>query len=645
MVNGQGAGSGNDSAFTNVRILDTTPQLDKSFSPTSVPQGGTSALTFTITNTTELAAKNGWSFADALPTGLTVAGPAPTTTCPSGVVSASTGGSTVSVTGDLAAGMSSCTATVNVTSASVATYTNGPANVTVTGLNPPGSTTVAFTPVADLHVTKTAGPNPYVPGPAADLHGHGHQYRPLRRHRGHGVGPAARRPGRQRLHLDLQRPRTGSTCSPSGAGNIADTVTVLSGGQLTYTITGTVPPSVQTALANTATVTPPSDVTDPGCSPSCSATTTTPANPTVGLSVTKTGNPNPYVAGSTLTYTVTVTNTGPSDALGADGLRPAAGGSSRTRVHLDLCAHLGQYLLRIGVGRHRRHRERPGRRAADLHGYRHRPPRYGRPAINTATVTPPPGSTAPTCSPSCSASNSNPAGPAVNMQVTKTAAPDPYVPGQTLTYTVTVSNTGPSDAVGASVSDPLPAPLSGHGLHLDLRRPPPAAPASPRGAATSWTPSTCSPAATSPTPSPAPSPPRSRPPWPTPPPSPPQPGPPTPPAPPTVRPPPPPRRSPTVGLSVDKTASPDPYVPGQTLTYTIIVANSGPSDAVGASVSDPLPPALTGAGFTWTCTPTAGSTCTGVGRRVTSSTPSTSSPAARSPTPSPGPSHPAPPLT
>ena len=75
MRNENGDGSGNDGAYDNIRVLDVTPQLDKAFSPTSVATGGVSTLTLTITNTSDLAAKNGWSFTDSLPEGLTVADP------------------------------------------------------------------------------------------------------------------------------------------------------------------------------------------------------------------------------------------------------------------------------------------------------------------------------------------------------------------------------------------------------------------------------------------------------------------------------------------------------------------------------------------------------------------------------------------
>ncbi len=145
MRNVLGNWMGNDHAFDNIKVLDVTPQLDKAFSPVDVPLNGTSALTFTVTNTSDLAAKNGWSFTDTLPAGLTLASPAAAaTTCPGGTVTADDGGTSLAMSGNLSDGMVSCTVTVDVTSATAGSYTNGPGNVTLTGLNPPGNATVTF---------------------------------------------------------------------------------------------------------------------------------------------------------------------------------------------------------------------------------------------------------------------------------------------------------------------------------------------------------------------------------------------------------------------------------------------------------------------------------------------------------------------
>ena len=146
MVNANGSGGGNDAAFDNIRILDVTPQLDKSFAPASVPVGAASTLTFTVTNTSELAAKDGWGFTDALPDGLVVADPANVGgTCVADVTAPAGADSVVVANGALAAGSESCTVTLDVTSETPGAYTNGPDNIEgETGIDLPGESTVEF---------------------------------------------------------------------------------------------------------------------------------------------------------------------------------------------------------------------------------------------------------------------------------------------------------------------------------------------------------------------------------------------------------------------------------------------------------------------------------------------------------------------
>jgi len=168
--------TGNDQAIGKLKITDVTPQLDKSFDPALAPVNGTSTLTFTITNTAELAAKDGWSFTDTLSSGLVVA-PTPnaSATCTDGTTSASALGTSVTVTaaagadsitvkGDLDDGIQSCVVTVDVTSATEAAYTNDDSNVlSPIGVWPPGSSQVKFTG-ADMEAIVVSGPTPASPG-------------------------------------------------------------------------------------------------------------------------------------------------------------------------------------------------------------------------------------------------------------------------------------------------------------------------------------------------------------------------------------------------------------------------------------------------------------------------------------------------
>jgi uncharacterized repeat protein (TIGR01451 family) len=298
MVNANGSGVGNDAAFDNIRILDVTPQLDKSFSPAVVPTGATSKLTFTVTNTSELAAKNGWSFSDALPSGLTVASPSgAATTCPSGSVTAASGSSTVAVTGNLNAGQTSCTVTVNVTSSTTGSYTNGPDNVTTTGLDEPGTATVAFESPA-LSIVKHAGTPVDVNGNGVTDEGDTIQYTFDVTNTGDvpvsGVHVDDAKAGSVTCPTSTLAPNQSETCS-------ADSV---------YTVTAADAQAGHVDNSATAGGTSPAgaDVTSDPSTTSTPAVVAAPA-----ISVVKSADPSDadsYQPGQVITYRFAVTNTG-----------------------------------------------------------------------------------------------------------------------------------------------------------------------------------------------------------------------------------------------------------------------------------------------------------------------------------------------
>ncbi len=104
---------------------------------------------------------------------------------------------------------------------------------------------------------------------------------------------------------------TNSSCSPSGLGDIADTVTIVAGDELVYTVTGTVA-ALAGDVENIATIEEGPNFLDADPSNNSSSVL---ESPTLSdLSVTKVDSVDPVVAGSTLTYTIAVSNDGPAEA-------------------------------------------------------------------------------------------------------------------------------------------------------------------------------------------------------------------------------------------------------------------------------------------------------------------------------------------
>ncbi len=352
-------GAGNDVGFDLPQLVDVTPQLDKAFSPTSIYQGQNTTLTYTVTNTSDLMAKNGWHFVDTLPTGLTAAGPlGGTCVRTAGTVS----GRTVDVTGNLAQGSSSCTITVTVTSNTPGVYNNSGCLAnngtaipnctnnfpTITGLYSPGTAPLTVRPVVDLSITKNANITTYIPGQPITYTVVVHNNGPSDAVNAVFTDPlpasitgaawtcAVTAAGTSNL------PPAGPTAcnAPSGTGSISGTVRINVGGTLTYTVKGTVATGTTGTITNTATIVPaaqtavpnmpgggpipvPGSTTtvptvDPACPPlpgvGCSATVTTPVDPqwTIAKTATVDGvassSPQTVKPGQTITYTVTATS-------------------------------------------------------------------------------------------------------------------------------------------------------------------------------------------------------------------------------------------------------------------------------------------------------------------------------------------------
>jgi uncharacterized repeat protein (TIGR01451 family) len=106
----------------------------------------------------------------------------------------------------------------------------------------------------------------------------------------------------------------GGTCTAAGSGNINDSVNLPAGGSVTYTVSATINGSATGTLTNTATVT--SAVNDP-VPANNSATDSDTLTPQADVAITKTDGVTTAVPGGSVTYTITASNAGPSNAAGA----------------------------------------------------------------------------------------------------------------------------------------------------------------------------------------------------------------------------------------------------------------------------------------------------------------------------------------
>lgn len=108
----------------------------------------------------------------------------------------------------------------------------------------------------------------------------------------------------------------GSSGATSGSGAINETINLAAGGSATYTVIGSIDPAATGTLTNMATVTPPAGTADPNPGNNSGIDTSTLA-PVADLSISVTDSLTVVVAGETVTYTIVLTNLGPSDAVGA----------------------------------------------------------------------------------------------------------------------------------------------------------------------------------------------------------------------------------------------------------------------------------------------------------------------------------------
>ena len=131
------------------------PTIAEAFSPTSILTGGTSTLSFTLTNTNLVSTLSGIGFTDALPSGVTVGSTGPTSTCGGSLTTTAPG--SLSFTGGSLAANTTCTFSVSVTGATPGTKINTTSVVSSTEGGPgtiATATLIVNNPVAVIDLNK-----------------------------------------------------------------------------------------------------------------------------------------------------------------------------------------------------------------------------------------------------------------------------------------------------------------------------------------------------------------------------------------------------------------------------------------------------------------------------------------------------------
>jgi len=433
---------------TEITPLGQVPilSLTKSATPNPFVVGQPASYSITVANNGTAATSANVTVSDTLPSGITLASS-------SGSNWACTGTSALTCTfsGTIAAGANSVL-TLNVNVAASATV--GDNSATASGGGDPtcpaaarctGTVPVPIT-APQLTVGKTATPNPFVVGQPAS-------YTITVTNSGSAATVG-------NIVVSDTLPTGITFVSASGTNwNCTGTTT------LSCTFSGTLALSASTTLTlnvsvgasaangnNSASASGGGDPTCPAAG-RCTGTVTVPVN-VPQLNVTKTASPNPFVVGQPASYTITVTNAGTATTTGnitvTDNLPTgitlaSAAGTNWACVGTTALTCTFTGTLAVGANTALTLNVTVGASAGS--------------ATNTATAS---GGGDPSCPAAAHCTGTVVVGSSVpQLDVTKTASPNPFVVGQPASYTITVTNSGTAATVGnITVSDNLPAGIT-----------------------------------------------------------------------------------------------------------------------------------------------------------------------------------------
>jgi uncharacterized repeat protein (TIGR01451 family) len=398
---------------------------------------------------------------DTLPAGLTF------DSATGGTVTAPTGGNqTVIVNvGSLASGASTTvTITANVEQSAAANLTNNAvvrSTESTNGFdtntaNNSANETTAVQSNIDLQITKTDSVDPVVAG-------NSFVYTLIVTNAGpsDATGVVVTDDLPDGLQITSATSTIGTVSLPSSAqdttGANPDDMTVsignlATGATATVTVNATVLPGTRANLSNVASVTTADAGMNETNTANNSATEPTTVNSEVDLVITKTDSTDPVIAGNALSYTLTVTNNGPSTAnnVTVTDVLPSGVTFTSTSASQGSAAN-GSGTVTGSLGT-----IAPGASATVTINVNVNEATRGT-LSNTASVT---STETDSNTANNSATQPTTVNASVDLAITKVDDIDPITPNSTLTYTMVVTNNGPSQATGVVVNDTLPTGLT-----------------------------------------------------------------------------------------------------------------------------------------------------------------------------------------
>ncbi len=436
-------------ASDSLVVTGLLPTFGKSFTDDPVIPGTPVTLEFTIDNSGSTDDAIGLGFTDdldAVVPGLVASGLPASDVCGAG--STLTGTSVLTLSGGNLDAGETCTFSVTLdvpTSASAGAFTNTTGELFDSGVPVAASASDDLVvELPDISVTKDDGVTAAVPGQDTIT------YTIVVTNNGgatvEGVDVDDTFP--TDLDCTYSSVAAGGATGNDDSGTLAidNTLSMPPRSSVTYTVTCAIDPAATGTLANTVTAIPPVMDTSPG--DNTATDDDTELTPEADLAITKTDSVDPVVAGQDLAYTVTVTNNGPSDAanvavtdtlpagttiVATNGCAEDPGGTPTCTLGTIPAGGNDSYTITVTTD-------------ADLAN--------GTTLTNTATVT---SDTTLTNTEDDTVEETTSVVTEADLSITKTDSVDPVLAGEPLTYTVTVTNNGPSDAANVAVTDTLPA--------------------------------------------------------------------------------------------------------------------------------------------------------------------------------------------